>query len=157
MIQCTTCKQDFDPSPEQKKLIGRAAEKGMPFVMLKCPKCWISFGYYLKENEEKAEEGCEKELVRCPVSRCSGWVSYVSGSPEVETPFWGCGECGSMWFKRQSLSRDIGDIIKKYPYRSPFYVLENGDYLPSEVHEIKDHQARVEQEDDDHAPDFIRD
>ncbi|MCX4162326.1 MULTISPECIES: hypothetical protein [Paraburkholderia] len=157
MIQCRACKQAFDASPEQQNLIDKATAKGMSFVMLKCPKCWMSFGYDLKMRNDEPEEDREKESLRCPVSRCSGWVAYVDKSADVEKPFWGCGECGSMWFKRQSLNRDIENIINKYPYRSPYYDLKNGTYLPSGFPEALDYQNRVEQEDDDDAPDFIRD
>ena len=66
---------------------------------------------------------------RCPVSRCSGWVVLVA-DPE-ERSFWGCGECGSVWYNRSKLFEEICKIINRFPYRQRCYVFDGDTILPN--------------------------
>jgi hypothetical protein len=57
--------------------------------------------------------------LRCPEQTCSGWVCWVDDGDEK---FWGCGECGNVWFTREELDAAITTIVEKYPYRAKCYV-----------------------------------
>lgn len=64
--------------------------------------------------------------LRCPKETCSGIVSYIDDAPS----FWGCGECGNVWFKKDDLYSDIKRIINKYPYRGCVYKIIDDEYFP---------------------------
>ena len=50
---------------------------------------------------------------RCPVSACAGYVSFNEESEE-DDEFWGCGECGSIWFDKENLLSEIDQIILQF-------------------------------------------
>lgn len=91
---------------------------------------------------------------RCPVSHCTGWVVCVE---DEEAPFWGCGECGSVWFQKANLLREIDSILALFPYRHSCYRQAEGEWLPTDPETIpKDYEERVEQEPWDDSDDSVR-
>lgn len=58
--------------------------------------------------------------IRCPVKTCSGWVCEVEDSPNQT--FFGCGECGTVWWKKSELDQAISQVIEKFPYRAQSYL-----------------------------------
>jgi uncharacterized Zn finger protein len=108
-VTCNLCKHRYRPSDEQHAFIDKSRDKGMKFVMLKCPKCGSHSSVSI------VEESPTPELTyRCPVAGCAGWVSEVS---EEEKKLWGCGECGSIWKSLVSLEKEITAIVAKFAYR----------------------------------------
>ena len=76
-----------------------------------------------------------KEMVwKCPTSGCDGYVSFID---KEETPyndgksFYGCGETGNMWYKKEDFYADIEEIIEKYSYRKECYMLVDGEWIPN--------------------------
>ncbi|AIP97768.1 hypothetical protein B6B36_00165 [Salmonella enterica] len=126
-ILCDKCKKEFVPSKEQLEFISSARKKGMKFIMVKCPLC--SFSYPLNPmtlNLPTSEKEHNGDGLKCPKETCSGIISYIDDEP----PFWGCGECGSVWFKKEDLYCDIKNIIVKYPYRAFAYEILDDEYCP---------------------------
>ena len=92
---------------------------------------------------------------RCPVSRCSGWVVLVA-EPE-ERSFWGCGECGSVWYNRSKLFEEIRKIINRFPYRQRCYVFDGDTILPNKLaDESKNYEELVRREPFESATSYIR-
>ena len=87
----------------------------MAFVFIDCPKCKMTLE--VKFGAPQMESGYPQ--YRCPVSQCSGWVNYVE--EKRKKPFWGCGECGSKWFDKANLMKEITAIVKKFLYRAKAY------------------------------------
>ena len=126
-LLCDQCKKKFTVSLEQERFILLSKEKGIRFIIIKCPLCSKSFdinptllGKYHPKEAHTVEE------FRCPSKACSGFVSYIDETP----PFWGCGECGNVWFSKSDLYHDIEQSIKKFPYRKKLYINKNGCYSP---------------------------
>jgi hypothetical protein len=93
--------------------------------------------------------------LRCPVSHCTGWVSQVTSSDEPA--FWGCGECGAIWYREESLGQEIADIVVRYPYRAPCYTQTGGTWHPAPVEaEHSDYEDLVQTEPWDERSDFTR-
>ena len=129
----------------------------MTFLMIECQSC----GQYFSINpiESKLQEIKDEKTspLRCPVSRCCGWVSHI-GRDKSEKGFWGCGECGSVWRSRAALFNEIREITKKYPYRASSYVLTDNDITPASFgNESEDYEELVGSEDKDAASSFQRD
>lgn len=57
--------------------------------------------------------------LRCPIKTCSGWVCEINQDPN--DIFWGCGECGNVWYQRLLLDNAITSITTSYPYRKNVY------------------------------------
>jgi hypothetical protein len=124
----------------------------MHFIMLECPNCGLSSGYDPIAGGEPEEE--EPGLC-CPVSGCTGTVSYVEDLEE--RPFWGCGECGSIWYEEKNLQAEISAIVEKYPYRRKCYVKRGGKWAPADLSKIPDdYNERVEREPDGVGPEYVR-
>lgn len=64
--------------------------------------------------------GSVSKNIRCPVKACSGWVCEVEDSPNHT--FFGCGECGNVWWKKSELDQAISQAIEKSPYRAQSYL-----------------------------------
>lgn len=143
-LLCDKCKKEFKASKEQESFISISREKGMKFIMIKCPNCSMSYPYNpMMLDTLKVKEVPVGDRLRCPKETCSGIISYINDNP----PFWGCGECGNVWFKKEDLYGDIRKIISKYPYRKHVYSMVNGDYLPVPDKEIPtsyDEKVRAE-------------
>lgn len=94
---------------------------------------------------------------RCPVSACAGWVDFIEEVEEDDEPFWGCGECGSAWYKKSNLLKEIDAIVQTFPYRKSCYRKAKGEWLPADPDKTPDdYEERVENEPDDEADDYIR-
>lgn len=156
MYICDKCKLSFELSQKEEIRLGNNVKAQMEEFYTRCPHCDAKFTIVIEEIEFKTIN------YRCPISGCAGWVDYIeSGYPE--TPFWGCGECGSRWRKKESLFAEISEIVKKYKYRKKSYILQkDGTYLPSDLSaETPDYDEKVEKEsmDDkfDDSDSFFRD
>lgn len=143
-LLCDRCKKNFIASEEQEKFISDSSKKGMKFIMIKCPHCSMSYNFnptlsdVVLPTKRSVGDG-----VRCPKETCFGIVSYIDDTPS----FWGCGECGSVWFKKDDLYGDIKNIISKYPYRGCVYKVIDGEYFPVPDKDIPasyDEQIRME-------------
>lgn len=134
MIACTNCSKHFSPSQEQSKFIKKAIEKGMQFIMLECPCCGLSFGI----NPSGISVSIAAYLpLRTPLPGCLGFISELT---DDSGPFWGCGESGAIWRKKENLYRDIEKIIQLYPHRSSAYIKINSEWLanPNEPDDLED-------------------
>ncbi|PIT13117.1 hypothetical protein [Snodgrassella alvi] len=132
-LLCDNCKKEFITSEEQDRFILASRKKSMKFIMIKCPHCSMSYAFnpmHLNNPENKKTPVVNG--LRCPKETCAGIVSYIEDTP----PFFGCGECGNVWFKKEDLYGDIKNIISKYPYRNHVYNIVNGEYLPVPDKEI---------------------
>lgn len=67
--------------------------------------------------------------ILCPLSHCGGWAVYIDNDDEK---FFGCGECGNVWFDKADLDNDIEQIIQRYPHRKNFYLKTADGYYPVE-------------------------
>jgi len=117
-ITCDHCHQTFTASGEQTSFILGSQKKGMQFIMLECPSCYSGFSLNPQTMDQPLpQKAKDEDHLRCPENSCYGLISYV----EDEKPFWGCGECGTVWFTQQDLFEAIEHSIEKYPYRAEVY------------------------------------
>ena len=64
--------------------------------------------------------------------------------------FWGCGECGNVWYEREELDEAIGEITSRFAYRKKVYRQQKGIWHPVPLDdEPEDYEERVEEEWDD--------
>lgn len=123
---CDNCRSEFKLNKQQQDFYNRAIDQGMPMIMLECANCGFGFPLQLTKQPETQIS----ENYRCPVRRCSGWVSLVDTE---EKPFWGCGECGSMWYDKANLFKEITEIVKLYPYRKKSYKKSKSTWIPNQA------------------------
>ncbi len=114
-------------------------DKGMTFIMLECNKCGLSFSFNPLSICGLVEEINEMPL-RTPISGSHGFVTIVETK---DGTFYGCSETGLIWRHQESLFRDIGLIIKKYPYRESCYKMTKSGWIansdePSNIDELID-------------------
>ncbi|EJX0633969.1 hypothetical protein ODD08_004050 [Salmonella enterica] len=132
-LLCDRCKKKFIASEEQEKFISDSRNKGMKFMMIKCPHCSMSYPFNpMLSNTSSPTERPVGDGLRCPKETCSGIVSYIDDVPS----FWGCGECGNVWFKKDDLYSDIKSITNKYPYRGCAYKIIDNEYFPAADEDI---------------------
>ena len=113
--------------------------------MIKCTECWesIDCNPIAVIRGESGPEPEERELLRCPIKQCIGWVCEVEEAPGKT--FWGCGECGNVWRKRAALDKAITKIIKKPPYREGCYVRTDNGWQARDDDEVNaDYEELVE-------------
>ncbi len=92
---------------------------------------------------------------RCPVSCCAGFVSLVDD--EDDDSFWGCGECGAIWYEKQKLMDEITAIIKQFDYRLACYEQSNGGWVPASLdNEPDEYEDLVYEEPKDESEDCVR-
>jgi hypothetical protein len=150
-ITCELCGKVFEPDAPQSTLIVKSKAKNMPGVMVKCPHCWQHTMVRLQEESQS-----EPPHLRCPVAGCSGRV--VALQDETGSTVFGCGECGSGWSQRQSLQKEIDDILLAFPYRAKSYVKQKGEWIPADSDdEVPDYEELVELEPPDTQTAFDRD
>ncbi len=77
--------------------------------------------------------------IHCPTAHCSGWVCFID-------EFYGCGECGNVWFSKDELDTAINEIIKKYPYRNQVYQKIDNTYQPNDT-KLPNYDKLIETED----------
>ena len=155
MIECSSCRKSFAPSPEQQKFLESAKLKNIAFIALKCPNCGMSFGYDIKQSSEETNK---PETWKCPISHCDGWVVHVDLDKKYSDGGlqWACGECGSFWRSKDNLIKEVREIIKKFPYRSVFYDDINGQIMPSSVIWFPGSDEKIESEPYDTHDDYER-
>jgi len=159
------CGASFKPNAHQETLIEQARANSMSEILLDCPECMDSVSLSLAPGGRPAPER-EPETpppLRCPVLHCSGWVSLIPPSATAkgakrrikEQAFWGCGECGSVWYDANNLQREITAIVKRFAYRKKCYVKRGGKWEPASSL-VKGYETRVEAEPVDKVKDYVR-
>jgi hypothetical protein len=155
---CEECGERFFPlKTKQADMTRQAAQAKWEELGIECPRCHE----YTMINPVAIVAGKDgavvsKPMYRCPVSGCAGWVDYVD-SDEDEGPFWGCGECGSIWYKKAKLLKEIENIIKKFSYRKKCYRKCKGEWVPADPDKVPDdYEERVENELQDETDDYVR-
>ncbi|MCT2562824.1 hypothetical protein [Chryseobacterium herbae] len=143
-ITCDHCKQTFTASGEQASFILDSQKKGMRFIMLECSSCYNGFPLNPQTMDPPdPQKATDEDHLRCPISSCYGLISYV----EDEKPFWGCGECGTVWFTQTDLFEAIGNSIEKHPYRAKVYTKKGNTFLPVPLaNEPENYEETVAQE-----------
>ncbi|UVM50373.1 MULTISPECIES: hypothetical protein [unclassified Pseudomonas] len=73
-------------------------------------------------------------------------------------PFWGCGECGSVWYEESNFQKEITEIIARHPYRGGSYEKINGKWLPATLSsEPVNYEELVKKEPPDENDELVRD
>jgi hypothetical protein len=143
-ILCDQCKNEFTSSDDQMEHIVNSLKKEMTFIMVRCSLC--SKAFPLNPLTMQIPELPEKKIgdgLRCPYKTCHSYISFIEDKPS----FWGCGECGNVWFEKEKLFRDIEEISKKYSYRKMVYKKEGDGFVPvSSKNEPKNYEQLVEKE-----------
>jgi DNA-directed RNA polymerase subunit M/transcription elongation factor TFIIS len=108
-VRCPKCHKVFEANKAQKKLIDNAKSKGQRLVMLACSECFkdipinpedlLSF----ESQKDKPVQGIKYQGETCPICK-EDIISYVDDGDEK---FWGCGECGNVWFKEKDLEKEL--------------------------------------------------
>ena len=93
--------------------------------------------------------------LRCPEIGCTGWISEVDDGDEH---FWGCGECGNIWYDRAELDQAIDEIVSQFSYRKKVYRKSEKTWEPVPLgKEPRNYEelveAEVEEEDGDENED----
>ncbi|WP_152601976.1 hypothetical protein [Burkholderia paludis] len=148
-VKCNSCEKEFCPSSDLQKRMRKFINQGRGLIMLECPACHADIAW-------KPESKRKDVPFRCPVSQCDGWVSYVDSFEEGN--FWGCGECGSIWRKKESLMAEISSIQEKYGYRKSCYQKIGDDWVPeNQNNEVDRYDDLVQSEEPDMSDNFERD
>ncbi|MFC6298736.1 hypothetical protein GNF76_06815 [Pseudomonas sp. CCM 7893] len=150
--QCKVCSQTFELDAQQQAFIAPLVAKGQKFIMIKCPCCGSSTQYVKVAENASAED--QSKNYRCPITQCSGWVDLIDNQPP---PFWGCGECGSVWYEEKNLQKEITNIIALHPYRGGSYKKVNGRWLPADLSsEPANYEELVRKEPADDHDELVR-
>jgi transcription elongation factor Elf1 len=157
-VTCNRCGGEFQPlESDQADLVRRCAAADFKEQGIKCPLC----KHYTMVDPVAVVAGRDGTIsatptYRCPVSQCAGWVSYVNKKGK-DKPFWGCGECGSIWYDQARLLGEIEQIIKRFPYRKKCYRKSKGQWAPADPDRIPDnYEERVGDEPEDDGDDYVR-
>lgn len=103
-IKCPSCSKIFEPGENDESRINKAIGQNQKLVMMDCPICYKYIPIH-PDDLMLLHESRDEPVIDCPL--CSeGIVSFVED--ETET-FWGCGECGNVWFSK----KELDDAIKK--------------------------------------------
>ena len=97
-IQCPKCLKLFKPNKQEEKRILGAVERKQNLIMTDCTLCYKSVpinSYNLTDTIELRNE----PVINCPICK-DGIVSYINDGKEK---FWGCGECGNVWYKIEDI------------------------------------------------------
>ena len=151
IITCEFCHHDFEPQDPQKRLIERleSSENG-GLVMLECPNCFKDIEFRVGDKGNS-----NPYTYRCPVIGCTGWVSFIT--EQADEKFWGCGECGSIWYKEENLYKYISESISKYQYRSSCYKKIENSFIPGEEsEEASNYEDLVEREPKEFGDEFVK-
>ncbi|MBN6101217.1 hypothetical protein JR064_03440 [Xanthomonas sp. CFBP 8703] len=116
--------------------------KGQRSIMIECPCCGASTQYVTMVAVAKPHDH-EAPLSR-PASTMRGMGRLVDADPP---PFWGCGECGSVWHEERDFQTRISRIVARHPYRADSYKRIEGKWLPAGPDvESADHEERIGKE-----------
>ena len=146
---CPRCQGTFSPAGQQAELVARAETKGMSFIALRCPLCSVTSGHDLQKAPVSTP--VPEQPLRCPVSGCAGLVSFVADAKS----FWGCGECGAVWYDESKLHSEITAIVDRFTHRRRCYARQ-GQKWRAAKREPKNYAELVEQEPKDQATSFER-
>ena len=106
-IRCPSCQDVFEADSQQKKLVNAVLEKNQRLVFVECPKCYkdvpINPKDLLSREPQKDESKKDKsfEQIKCPICH-EGLVCHVANK---DGEFWGCGECGNVWYSKSELDK----------------------------------------------------
>lgn len=150
-IHCSYCNSLFDADKTQSKFIEASRKKGMSFIILECPNCYKNVSFNPLLNSIKLES--KKNDLRCPISACAGFISFME---DEKPPFYGCSECGSIWYKQSNLNKDIKNIILKYPYRKAVYHKNGKDFEPFLEADPPNYEEEIQKEAVEHSKNFVR-
>jgi transcription elongation factor Elf1 len=150
-LQCRSCKREFALSKPQETLYEVQRRKKQP-VALECTLCGRAFMVTFAAEPK----GTEHPQFRCPVSHCAGWVDHIEQGRRKA--FWGCGSCGSQWFKIENLFREIEAMVKRHAYRRKCYIKRaTGGWLPAPPErQPSNYETLVEREPFEDSQDFVR-
>ncbi|MDQ0737607.1 hypothetical protein [Pseudomonas sp. W4I3] len=149
---CQVCHKTFGLDAQQLKLVEPMVAKGQRFIMIECPKCGSSTQYVKAEDPVATSHPAQN--YRCPVTQCVGWVDLID---EKARPFWGCGECGSVWYEEKNLQKEITGIVALHPYRARSYKQQNGKWIPGDLNaEPDDYEEMVGKEPTDEHDGLVR-
>ncbi len=150
--RCQVCDETFELDAQQQKFVAHLVTKGQRFIMIECPSCGSSTQYV--KAAEFTEASNQPANYRCPITQCVGWVDLVEDQPRS---FWGCGECGSIWYDEKNLQKEITDIVALHPYRAHSYKQLDGKWAPGDLSaEPANYEALVEKESADDHDQLIR-
>ncbi|MGY2398391.1 hypothetical protein [Pseudomonas sp. SDO5271_S396] len=150
--RCQVCDKTFELDAHQQKLIAPMVAKGQRFIMIECPACGSSTQYI--KAEAPVENHHFAQNYRCPITQCAGWVDLID---ENTRPFWGCGECGSIWYDEKNLQKEITDIVALHPYRARSYIQRDGKWIPGDLNsEPANYEKLVEKEPADNQDELVR-
>lgn len=150
--RCQVCAKTFELDAQQQKLVAPMIAKGQRFIMIECPSCGSSTQYV--KAEEPAPTPPQTQNYRCPITQCAGWVDLID---EKARSFWGCGECGSVWYEEKNLQKEITSIVALYPYRAHSYTQLHGKWIPGDLQsEPANYEALVEKEPADDHDQLVR-
>lgn len=108
-IRCPNCQKIFKADFQQELLVSAAIKKNQRLIFIKCPECFktvpinpknLFSKYPPKDSDTK---NLDAEPIKCPICQ-DGIISYIDDGDEK---FWGCGECGNVWFSKESLNEAI--------------------------------------------------
>ena len=155
-IECQKCSARFEPlSTPFADMIRRFAKAGYVDLGVECPKC----GKYTNFNPTAYMAGKSATVAaapyRCPVSCCAGFVSQIEDDDEGQ--YWGCGECGSIWYEQQKMLDEITEIVKRFKYRRKSYRKSRGKWFPGDIEkEVGGYEDRVYEEPEDESDEYVR-
>ena len=108
-VRCPNCKEIFIADNRDQKLLTTAIQKGQQLLIIECSKCYkdvpINPMDLMTVKSQIGNSIKEKyDGQNCPI--CSdGIISFIENKDEK---FWGCGECGNVWYNKTDL-----DILLK--------------------------------------------
>lgn len=92
--KCQICLGSFELDGPQQSFVFPLLERGQSFIMIECRSCGSTTQYV--NAIDTASVVAATVNTPCPDSQCGGWVDLIE---DQSPPFWGCGECGSVWYK----------------------------------------------------------
>ena len=99
-VKCPKCLKNFQPEKKDEKLLIEAINKKQNLLMMKCPLCFKSIP--INPNELLSVQSLDsEEVIQCPICK-DGIVCYID---DEDKQFWGCGECGNVWFSKSELDK----------------------------------------------------
>jgi hypothetical protein len=154
---CEMCHKTFMLSKNDICLVEKAKANGQKFIMVECTECLLGTSYVPPGEKHLAPVNQDTDMpYRCPVSHCIGWVVNVD-SDDNGRSFFGCGECGSIWYDKNTLYSEIAQIVKKYPYRKKSYYKKFDKWIPADPEkESQKYEEKVKTEPFDEKGNFER-
>jgi hypothetical protein len=113
--------------PYRKKCYRKSGDTWKPVPLDKEPD-----DYEQRVEQESDDETPAEDNFACPVSKCEGTALYMEDESEDggDPAHWLCDCCDSKWFSKKALMKEIGAIIKMYPYRAKLYKKDQREWKP---------------------------